>query len=76
MIYVALVPNVKGAERAVAALADELNLVMSASQTHNRANMRMSCEQSLIGFGDIARLVRGAPVSLNGTVGNSVRLSV
>ncbi|CAG4890470.1 hydroxymethylglutaryl-CoA lyase [Paraburkholderia gardini] len=68
VIYVALVPNVKGAERAVAARADELNLVMSASQTHNRANMRMSCEQSLAGFGDIVNLVRGSHVSLNGTV--------
>ena len=38
----ALVPNPKGAERALAARADELNLVMSASETHNRANMRMT----------------------------------
>jgi hydroxymethylglutaryl-CoA lyase len=71
VIYVALVPNVKGAERALAAKADELNLVMSASQTHNRANMRMSCESSLEGFGDIVRLVDGishAKVSLNATV--------
>ncbi|SAK89162.1 hydroxymethylglutaryl-CoA lyase [Caballeronia ptereochthonis] len=70
VIYVALVPNVKGAERALAAHADELNLVMSASQTHNRANMRMSCESSLAGFGDIVRLVQGASsrVSLNATV--------
>ncbi|SEA91586.1 hydroxymethylglutaryl-CoA lyase [Paraburkholderia sartisoli] len=68
VIYVALVPNVKGAQRAVAALADELNLVMSASQTHNRANMRMSCEQSLAGFADIVSLVKGSHVSLNGTV--------
>ena len=63
MIYVALMPNVKGAERALAAHADELNLVMSASQTHNRANMRMSCEASLAGFGDIVRLVAGSKVS-------------
>jgi hydroxymethylglutaryl-CoA lyase len=68
-IHVALVPNVKGAERALAARADELNLVMSASQTHNRANMRMSCEASLAGFGDIVRLVRGrSQASLNATV--------
>ncbi len=66
--YVALIPNAKGAERALAARADELNLVMSASQTHNRANMRMSCENSLAGFGDIVGLVQGARVSLNGTV--------
>ncbi len=73
VIYVALVPNLRGAERALHARADELNLVMSASQTHNRANMRMSCEQSLAGFSDIVKLVRdtpaqGAPVLLNGTV--------
>jgi hydroxymethylglutaryl-CoA lyase len=68
VIYVALIPNVKGAERAIAARADELNLVMSASQTHNRANMRMSCERSLSGFGDIVTLAKGSPVTLNGTV--------
>ncbi|MFM0516793.1 MULTISPECIES: hydroxymethylglutaryl-CoA lyase [Caballeronia] len=70
VIYVALVPNVKGAERALAARADELNLVMSASQTHNRANMRMSCESSLAGFGDVVRLVERAAskVALNATV--------
>ncbi|SIT45112.1 Hydroxymethylglutaryl-CoA lyase YngG [Paraburkholderia piptadeniae] len=68
VIFVALVPNVTGAERALAARADELNLVMSASQTHNRANMRMSCEASLDGFGDIVRLARHFTVSLNATV--------
>ncbi|GJH02405.1 hydroxymethylglutaryl-CoA lyase [Paraburkholderia terrae] len=68
VIFVALVPNVKGAERALNARADELNLVMSASQTHNRANMRMSCEASLDAFGDIVRLAKHFPVSLNATV--------
>jgi hydroxymethylglutaryl-CoA lyase len=42
--------------------------VMSASQTHNRANMRMSCEASLDAFGDIVRLAKHFPVSLNATV--------
>ena len=68
VIYVALVPNLKGAERALASRADELNLVMSASQAHNRANMRMSCESSLIAFGDIVRHVQGSGVLLNATV--------
>ncbi|MBH3438514.1 hydroxymethylglutaryl-CoA lyase [Pseudomonas luteola] len=66
-VYVALVPNLKGAERALAAGADELNLVLSTSQSHNRANMRMTREASLAGFGDIVERVRGA-VGLNGTV--------
>ncbi|MGF6773372.1 hydroxymethylglutaryl-CoA lyase [Paraburkholderia sp. GAS199] len=69
VIYVALVPNLKGAERALASRADELNLVMSASQTHNRANMRMSCEASLTAFGDIVRLVRDTSrATLNASV--------
>ncbi|MNM50210.1 Hydroxymethylglutaryl-CoA lyase YngG [compost metagenome] len=68
VIYVALVPNLKGAQRAVQAAADELNLVMSASQTHNRANMRMSCEQSLVAFGDVAAMVRGTSLRLNGSI--------
>ena len=68
VIYVALVPNLKGAERALAVGADELNLVMSASETHNRANMRMDGEQSLTAFADVAALTSGGRTSLNGTV--------
>jgi hydroxymethylglutaryl-CoA lyase len=66
--YVALVPNLKGAERALSAYADELNMVMSASQTHNLANMRMRCEQSLVAFADIVSMARGTSLSLNATV--------
>jgi hydroxymethylglutaryl-CoA lyase len=58
--YAALVPNVKGAERALACRVDELNVVMSASESHNRANLRMSREQSLSQFADIVGLARGA----------------
>ncbi len=68
VVYVALVPNLKGAQRALEAGADELNLVMSASQTHNRANMRMSCEGSLQAFADVAALVRGTSLSLNASI--------
>ncbi|WP_412459940.1 hydroxymethylglutaryl-CoA lyase [Pseudomonas sp. SC11] len=68
VIYVALIPNLKGAERALAAGTDELNLVLSASQSHNLANMRMSREQSLAGFADIAGFVQGQGVSLNASI--------
>ncbi|WP_213879307.1 hydroxymethylglutaryl-CoA lyase [Pseudomonas sp. dw_358] len=68
VIYVALVPNLKGAQRALAAGADELNLVLSASQTHNLANMGMRPEQSLAAFGDIVRLAQGTTLSLNGSI--------
>ncbi len=57
VIYVALIPNLKGAQRALACRADELNLVMSASQTHNLANMRMRCEDSLAAFGEVVHFL-------------------
>ena len=43
---VVLVPNQKGAERALACAPDELNLVMSVTGSHSQANLRMSPEQS------------------------------
>lgn len=68
VIYVALVPNLKGAQRAIASNADELNLVLSASQSHNMANMRMTPAQSLVAFNEVVSLVQGSSISLNGTV--------
>lgn len=47
VVYTALVPNIRGLERALEAGTDEMNLVMSSSETHNRANLRMTREQSL-----------------------------
>ncbi|MCY1256276.1 Hydroxymethylglutaryl-CoA lyase YngG [compost metagenome] len=44
--YTALVPNLRGLERALSCRPDEVNLVMSASETHNRANLRMTRQQS------------------------------
>lgn len=56
--YSALVPNVRGCVRAMQSDVDEINVVISASETHNRANVRTSCEQSLAGIREIAELVR------------------
>ncbi|MDB5757952.1 MAG: hydroxymethylglutaryl-CoA lyase, partial [Burkholderia sp.] len=50
VVYVALVPNLRGAERALECRVDELNLVMSASETHNLANLRMTRAQSRRGL--------------------------
>lgn len=44
--YTVLVPNLRGLERALSCRPDEVNLVMSCSETHNRANLRMTREQS------------------------------
>lgn len=58
--YAALVPNARGAERALACAVDELNLVMSASRAHSLANLRMTPAQSLAGFRDIVALAGGS----------------
>lgn len=65
VVYSALVPNVRGAERAVESRADELNLVMSASESHNLSNLRMTRETSFSGLNDVARAVRGTGVAIN-----------
>ena len=66
--YVALIPNERGCERALAAKVDEINLVMSIGEKHNLANMRMTCEQSLEQFGRVMHLVKGTGVRVNGTI--------
>jgi hydroxymethylglutaryl-CoA lyase len=65
VVYTALVPNLRGAERAIESRADELNLVMSASETHNLANLRMTCAQSFAGLTQVAELARGQGVAVN-----------
>ena len=57
--YTVLVPNLRGAERAFAAKADELNLVMSMSETHNLANLRMSMTQSFMALSEIIKRAEG-----------------
>src|SRR5678815_749942 len=39
VVYSALVPNMLGAARALASKIDEINLVMSVSETHNLTNL-------------------------------------
>jgi hydroxymethylglutaryl-CoA lyase len=46
--YAALVPNDKGAVRAVDAGVDELHTVVSASESHNLANVNMTVAESLV----------------------------
>lgn len=65
VVYAALVPNVRGAERAIESGADELNLVMSASASHNLANLRMTQAQSFATLAETAALARGAGVAVN-----------
>jgi hydroxymethylglutaryl-CoA lyase len=64
--YTVLVPNLRGAERALESRADELNLVMSTSETHNLANLRMTRAQSLASLAGVIRAVAGrTPVNVS-----------
>jgi hydroxymethylglutaryl-CoA lyase len=54
--YSALVPNLKGAIRALDAGFTELEAVVSASETHNRKNVNRSTEQSLDEIAEIIDL--------------------
>ena len=47
VVYVALVPNVKGAELAVAAAVDALSFTVSVSETYNEKNVGMSSDGSI-----------------------------
>ncbi|OUE46581.1 hydroxymethylglutaryl-CoA lyase [Billgrantia desiderata SP1] len=70
-----LVPNVKGLERALECRVDEVNLVMSASDSHGLANLRMTPEQSLEQFAAIVEVLRGDPRGRNVFVNASLSTS-
>jgi len=60
----AMVPNLIGAERAIEAGAEMLNLVVSASESHNRSNVRKGVDDSLRSFKAVFDLAEenGVPV--------------
>lgn len=67
----ALVPNLKGAERAIAAGVDSIGLVVSASQSHNAKNVNRTVDQSLAGFADVVAAARAAGVDVKGGIATS-----
>lgn len=60
-----LIPNHQGAARAIAAGADEMVAICSASQSHNQANLNRSTEKSIEGFGVIVEAAEKANVTLH-----------
>jgi hydroxymethylglutaryl-CoA lyase len=58
--YSALVPNIRGTERAIKAGFSEIEVVISASDTHNRKNINRSTDESLAELRDIVAAVHGA----------------
>ncbi len=66
--YGALVPNAKGAERAITAGADDLKIGIATSDTFNELNIRMSTEQGIRTLDDIAKAAQGTQSRLLGIV--------
>jgi hydroxymethylglutaryl-CoA lyase len=62
VVYVALVPNIRGVQNAAATARkpDEVNGVMSASETHNRANINRTHAQSLAELPTMVRVAHEA----------------
>ncbi|NLU78009.1 hydroxymethylglutaryl-CoA lyase [Micromonospora sp. HNM0581] len=58
--YSALVPNTRGAQRALAAGFTEIEVVVSASDTHNRRNVNRSTDESLDDIAALVDLLHGA----------------
>src|SRR5699024_12866325 len=50
---------------------DEINLVMSASATHNRKNVNRTHEASLQEFREILMRVEGSGIAVNGSIATS-----
>ena len=67
-VYAALVPNDKGAARAVEAGVDKLHTVLSASESHNLANVNMTVAESLDKLAAVAPVARDAGVPVQGGI--------
>src|SRR4051794_40487797 len=68
--YSVLIPNEKGLDRALAHRDrfDEVNLFLSASETHNRKNVNRSIEESLSGLERVIARARDAGLRCEGVI--------
>jgi hydroxymethylglutaryl-CoA lyase len=71
--YSVLIPNLRGLERALSQRDrfDEVNLFLSASETHNRKNVNRSISESLEGIGAAVARARGEGLRCEGVISTS-----
>ncbi len=62
--YGALVPNLKGLERALAAKVDEVVIFMSASESHNQKNINKNIAQALQMYREVVARAKDAGLRL------------
>ena len=67
-ILAALVPNSRGALRAVEAKLDQIVVFLSASESHNKKNVNRSVEESLQGFREIADIAGKNNIPIQGDI--------
>lgn len=63
--YAALVPNARGAEMALTVGVDELTVTVSASESYNQRNVRMSTDESVDAVAAIVALASPAEVPVD-----------
>lgn len=68
LVRAALVPNQRGAELALEAGADELTVTLSASETYNQRNVKMSLAESEASIAGIVALATEASVPVDAVV--------
>ena len=76
VMITAITPNIKGMERATKVHGeggpiDEMNLFMSASETHNMANVKRTTRQSLDDFAVMIPMAKAAGIRVNGCISTS-----
>ncbi len=69
--FVALVPNARGAIRAIEAGVDEIRVFISASESHNKKNVNRAIEDSLEGFADVMSIAKAADIPVSGAIATS-----
>jgi hydroxymethylglutaryl-CoA lyase len=68
-IYTALVPNLKGAQLALDAGTDKICVIISATDVHNKANVRRTVAESLSALDDIFSLAGEKAIPVIGGIG-------
>jgi hydroxymethylglutaryl-CoA lyase len=68
VVYAALVPNARGAELALAAGVDELTVTISASETYNQRNVKMSTAESVAAIEAIVGLAQADAIPVDAVI--------
>ncbi len=74
--YEALVPNVKGVERAIAAGVEHIGLVVSASESHNKSNVNMTIAESLKSLSEVVKQALKNKMFVTGGIGTVFGCSI